>query len=149
MSRRDAMNIYSYEAGSTYEHIFYEEQRDNWSILSRSGHAVAHDEEPPRARHSNVWRKSVSLPKKGRRCGGGALLGRFVRTGGGWRLGMQWRTRRRVHTRLCHAEAPRAPRLARSEGTAALHQPTSHPGVADVRCDVFRLVTWLRPVRHC
>ena len=26
---------------STYEHIFYEEQRDNWSILSRSGRAVA------------------------------------------------------------------------------------------------------------
>ena len=33
--------IYSYEAGSTYEHILYEEQRDNGSILSRSGRAVA------------------------------------------------------------------------------------------------------------
>ena len=30
------MNIHSYEAGATYEHIFYEEQRDNLSILSRS-----------------------------------------------------------------------------------------------------------------
>ena len=31
--------------GATCEHIFYEEQRDNWSIFSRSGRAVAHDEE--------------------------------------------------------------------------------------------------------
>ena len=42
-------------------------QRDNWSILSRSGRAIAHsDEEPPR--HSNGWRISVVLsyrsPKK-------------------------------------------------------------------------------------
>ena len=49
-------NIYSLEAGATCEHIFYEQQRDNWSILSRSGRAVAHDEEP--SRHSNGWRIS-------------------------------------------------------------------------------------------
>ena len=30
---------------------------DNWSIISRSGRAIAHDEEPPR--HSNGWRISV------------------------------------------------------------------------------------------
>ena len=31
--------------------------RVNWSILSRSGRAIAHDEEPPR--HSNGWRISA------------------------------------------------------------------------------------------
>ena len=47
----------SYEAGSTYEHILYEEQRDNWSILSRSGRAIAHDEDRP-PRHLNGWKIS-------------------------------------------------------------------------------------------
>ena len=50
------MNIYSLEAGATYEHILYEQKRDNGSILSRSGRAIAHDEEP--SRHSNGWRIS-------------------------------------------------------------------------------------------
>ena len=52
------MDIYSLEAGATYEHIFYEQQRDNGSILSRSasGRAIAHDEEP--SRHSYGWRIS-------------------------------------------------------------------------------------------
>ena len=83
------MDIYSLEAGATYEHIFYEQQRDNRSILSRSGRAIAHDEEP--SRHSNGWRISasteLSLTKKGRRCGGGAPL----RICPDWKgVGMQW-----------------------------------------------------------
>ena len=58
-----AVNVHTkkpstYEAGSTYEHIFYEEQRDNRSILSRSGRAVA-----PR------WRPSKE--KNGRKRVGG------------------------------------------------------------------------------
>ena len=55
-TRRDA-NTFLRSGCATYEHIFYEDQRDNWSILSRSGRAIAHDEEPPR--HSNGWRISA------------------------------------------------------------------------------------------
>ena len=35
MSRRDAMNIHSSEAGATYEHIFYERRLDHTSLFYR------------------------------------------------------------------------------------------------------------------
>ena len=49
-TRRDENTFLgSWSAGATYEHIFYmiffERRLDYKSILSRSGHAVAHDEE--------------------------------------------------------------------------------------------------------
>ena len=39
MSRRGAMKIHSYEAGTTQEHILYERRLDHESILLRSGRA--------------------------------------------------------------------------------------------------------------
>ena len=47
------MNIHSYEADATYERIFYEQRLDYMSISSRSGRAIAHDEEPAPSSHSN------------------------------------------------------------------------------------------------
>ena len=42
-----------------YEHIFYERRLDYMSILSRSGHAVAHDEVTRSEGHSNGWAKGL------------------------------------------------------------------------------------------
>jgi hypothetical protein len=47
------MSIHSYEADATYERIFYEQRLDYMSISSRSGRAIAHDEEPAISSHSN------------------------------------------------------------------------------------------------
>ena len=50
------------EAGATYEHIsFYERRLDHESILSRSGRAMAHDEE--QERHLAVKQKPVDSLK--------------------------------------------------------------------------------------
>ena len=55
------MNIHSLEAGATYEHIFYERRLDHGSILSRSGRAMAHDEE--QLGHSAVKQNRPTLSK--------------------------------------------------------------------------------------
>jgi hypothetical protein len=62
------------EAGATYEHIsFYERRLDHESILSRSGRAMAHDEE--QERHSAVKQKPVDSLKNHPFLGGGAPPG--------------------------------------------------------------------------
>ena len=67
-------NIYA-----TYEHIFYERRLDYKSTLSRSGRAVAHDEE--RTGHSNGWAKG--LPRGPNLDTWSALGGCRVRDGSG------------------------------------------------------------------
>jgi len=51
------MNIHSYEADATYERIFYEQRLDYMSISSRSGRAIAHDEEPAPSSHIRTVRR--------------------------------------------------------------------------------------------
>ena len=66
----------------TYEHTFYERRLDHESILSRSGRAMAHDEE--QEGHSAVKQKPVDSLKNTPFLGGGAPPGFFrLRDGSG------------------------------------------------------------------